>query len=179
MAVETAVGPEGNLLEPTAESARQLALPTPVLTNEELEKIRSLDGKEWSKGLRSATLPMLFHSDGGGAGLRKALEDLRWTASEVIAEGFNIIILSDRGHDAEYAPIPSLLAVAAVHHHLIREGTRTRIGLVVESGEPREVHHFAMLVGYGASAVNPYLAFETIDDLVNQDLVPGPGAAAQ
>ncbi len=179
MAVETAVGPEGNLLEPTPESARQLALPTPVLTNEELEKIRALDGTAASKGLRSATLPMLFDANGGGAGLRKALENLRWTASECIAEGFNLLILSDRGHDAEYAPIPSLLAVAAVHHHLIREGTRTRIGLVVESGEPREVHHFAMLVGYGASAVNPYLAFETIDDLVNQSLVPGPSAAAQ
>ncbi len=179
MAVETAVGPEGNLLEPVPESARQLSLPTPVLTNEELEKIRGLDGGEASKGLKAVTLPMLFHVDGGGAGLRQALEDLRWTTSECIAEGCNIVVLSDRGHDADYAPIPSLLAVAAVHHHLIREGTRTRIGLIVESGEPREVHHFAMLVGYGASAVNPYLAFETIDDLVSQALVPGPSAAAQ
>ena len=122
---------------------------------------------------------MLFRAAGGGAALRKALEDLRWKTSECIAEGYNIIILSDRGHDAEDAPIPSLLAVAAVHHHLIREGTRTRIGLVLESGEPREVHHFSLLVGFGASAVNPYLVFETIHDLVNEGLVPGPAEAAE
>ncbi|BDG04491.1 glutamate synthase large subunit [Anaeromyxobacter oryzae] len=179
MAVETAVGPEGNLLEPTPESARQLALPTPVVRNEELEKIRALDGGLAAKGLRAVTLPILFKASGGGAALRKALEDVRWKVSESIAEGANIIILSDRGHDADDAPIPSLLAVSAVHHHLIREGTRTRIGLVLESGEPREVHHFALLVGYGASAVNPYLAFETIHDQVKQGLIPGPAYEAE
>ncbi|MFT3917605.1 MAG: glutamate synthase large subunit [Anaeromyxobacteraceae bacterium] len=179
MAVETAVGPEGNLLEPGPESCRQLSLPTPVLRNEELEKLRNLDGGIASKGLRSVTLPILFRAKDGGAGLRKALEDLRWKASECIAEGVNIIILSDRGHDAEDAPIPSLLAVAAVHHHLIREGTRTRIGLVLESGEPREVHHFALLVGYGASAINPYLAFETIHDQVALGLIPGSAYEAE
>ncbi len=179
MAVETAVGPEGNLLDPAPESCRQLALPTPVLRNEELEKIRSLDGTPSSRGLRAITLPILFRAKDGGAGLRKALEDLRFKASECIAEGHNIIVLSDRGHDAEDAPIPSLLAVAAVHHHLIREGTRTRIGLVVESGEPREVHHFALLVGYGASAVNPYLTFETIHDQVKLGLIPGPAEDAE
>jgi glutamate synthase (NADPH/NADH) large chain len=179
MAVETSVGPEGNLLEPGPECARQLALPTPVLLNKDLEKIRALDGGHASKGLKAVTLPMLFRASGDGASLRKALEDLRWMTSECIAEGFNIVVLSDRGHDADDAPIPSLLAVAAVHHHLIREGTRTRIGLVIESGEPREVHHFALLVGYGASAVNPYLALETIDDLVKQGLVPGPADAAE
>ncbi len=173
MAVETAVGPEGNLLEPAPESCRQLSLPTPVLRNEELEKIRACDGGAASRGLKTITLPILFRASGGGAALRKALEDLRFKASECIAEGHNIIILSDRGHDADDAPIPSLLAVAAVHHHLIREGTRTRIGLVLESGEPREVHHFALLVGYGASAVNPYLTFETIHDQVNLGLIPG------
>ncbi len=173
MAVETAVGPEGNLLEADPECCRQLSLPTPVLRNEELEKIRACDGGEPSRGLRAITLPILFNASAGGAGLRKALEDLRFKASECIAEGYNIIILSDRGHDADDAPIPSLLAVAAVHHHLIREGTRTRIGLVLESGEPREVHHFALLVGYGASAVNPYLAFETIHDQVKLGLIPG------
>ena len=172
MAVETAVGPEGNLLEPAPESCRQLSLPTPVLRNEELEKIRACDGGAASRGLKTITLPILFRASGGGAALRKALEDLRFKASECIAEGHNIIILSDRGHDADDAPIPSLLAVAAVHHHLIREGTRTRIGLVLESGEPREVHHFALLVGYGASAVNPYLTFETIHDQVNLGLIP-------
>ncbi|HEY6006263.1 MAG TPA: glutamate synthase large subunit, partial [Anaeromyxobacter sp.] len=179
MAVETAVGPEGNLLEPEPESCRQLALPTPVLRNEELEKIRNLDGGQASRGLRAITLPILFRAKDGGAGLRKALEDLRWKASECIAEGTNIIILSDRGHDAEDAPIPSLLATAAVHHHLIREGTRTRIGLVLETGEPREVHHFALLVGYGASAVNPYLAFETIHDQVKLGLIPGTAEDAE
>jgi glutamate synthase (NADPH) large chain len=179
MAVETAVGPEGNLLEASPECARQLALPTPVVRNEELEKLRALDGGAVSKGLKSATLPILFRAKDGGAGLRKALEDLRWKVSECISEGANIIILSDRGHDAEDAPIPSLLAVSAVHHHLIHEGTRTRIGLVLESGEPREVHHFALLVGYGASAVNPYLAFETIHDLVGQGHIPGPAYEAE
>src|SRR5512143_670735 len=179
MAVETAVGPEGNLLEPGPESCRQLSLPTPVLRNEEREKIRHCDGGQASRGLKTITLPILFRASGGGAALRRALEDLRFKASECIAEGYNIIVLSDRGHDAEDAPIPSLLAVAAVHHHLIREGTRTRIGLVLESGEPREVHHFALLIGYGASAVNPYLAFETIHDLVRQGLVPGPAEEAE
>jgi glutamate synthase (ferredoxin) len=173
MAAETAVGPEGNLLEPGPESARQLALPSPVLRNEDLEKIRNLDGGKASKGLKAVTLPMLFEARAGGHGLRKAIDDLRTRTSECIAEGFNIIILSDRGHDADNAPIPSLLAVAAVHHHLIREGTRTRIGLVLESGEPREVHHFSLLIGFGASAVNPYLAFETIHDLCRLGLVPG------
>jgi glutamate synthase (NADPH) large chain len=179
MAVETAVGPEGNLLEPGPDACRQLSLPTPVLRNEELEKIRGLDGGQASKGLKAITLPILFRAKDGGAGLRKALEDLRFKASECIAEGYEIIVLSDRGHDAEDAPIPSLLAVSAVHHHLIREGTRTRIGLVLESGEPREVHHFALLVAYGASAVNPYLAFETIHDQVKLGLIPGAAAEAE
>jgi glutamate synthase (NADPH/NADH) large chain len=179
MAVETAVGPEGNLLEPGPEAARQLSLPSPVIRNEDLEKMRALDGGPGSKGLRAITLPILFRAAEGGAALRRALEDLRWKASECIAEGYNLLILSDRGHDAENAPIPSLLAVAAVQHHLIREGTRTRCGLVLESGEPREVHHFALLIGYGASAVNPYLVFETIHDQVKLGMIPGPAAEAE
>jgi glutamate synthase (ferredoxin) len=179
MAVETAVGPEGNLLEARPESARQLALPSPVIRNEELERIRGLDGGPGAKGLKAITLPTLFKASAGGAGLRKALEDLRWRVSECIAEGYNIIILSDRGLDATEAPIPSLLAVSAVQHHLIKEGTRTRCGLVLESGEPREVHHFALLTGYGASAVNPYLAFETIHDQVKLGMIPGTAAEAE
>ena len=115
----------------------------------------------------------------GGAGLRKAIENMQVQASEAIAEGHNLLIISDRGHDEWDAPIPALLAVSAVHHHLLREGTRTRVGIVVESGEPREVHHFALLIGYGASAVNPYLAFETIHDQVRQGLIPGPAAKAE
>jgi len=179
MSSETSVGPEGNLLEPGPESCRQLALPSPTLTNEELERIRGLDGGQRSKGLRAMTLPILFNPEGDGAGLRKALEDLRWKISECIAEGYNIIILSDRGHDETHAPIPSLLAVSAVQHHLIREGTRTRCGIIVESGEPREVHHFALLVGFGASAINPYLAFETVRDQVSLGLIPGPASKAE
>ena len=179
MAVETAIGPEGNLLEAAPASAHQLSLPTPVLRNAELERFRNLDGKEGSHGFNSITLPMLFKVADGGAGLRKAIEDLRWSTSEAIAEGRNIIILSDRGHDETYAPIPALLAVAAVQHHLLREGTRTRVGIVLETGEPREVHHFALLIGYGASAVNPYLAFETIHDQIRLEMVKGPPEAAE
>ena len=176
MMTEAALGPEANLLEPGPESCRQLELPSPILSNDELERIRALDGQG---GLRSVTLPILFNPRDDGKGLRKALEDLRWTVSECLAEGYNCIILSDRGHDADRAPIPSLLACSAVQHHLIREGTRTRCSLLLETGEPREVHHFALLIGYGASAINPYLAFETAHDLVAHDLIAGPPAAAE
>jgi len=179
MASETSIGPEGNLLEPGPECCRQLALPAPILTNDELARIRALDGGPGTNGLKAVKLPTLFDPKGDGAALRRALEDLRWKASECIAEGFNLLVLSDRGHDADSAPIPSLLAVAAVHHHLIREGTRTRCSLIVESGEPREMHHFALLMGYGASAVNPYLAFEAVHDLVKQDLLSGTAAEAE
>ena len=179
MAVETATGPEGNLLEPTPASAHQIALPTPVLRNDELEKLRHLDGKSGSHGFKSITLPMVFKVRDGGAGLRKAIEDLRESVSEAIAEGHNIIILSDRGHDEAFAPIPALLATAAVQHHLLREGTRTKVGIVLETGSPREVHHFALLIGYGASAVNPYLAFETIHDQIRLGMIKGPPDAAE
>ena len=137
-------GPEGNLLEPDPESAHQLELPSPVLSNEELEKIRNLSTGD-PHGFKTITLPIVYRVADGGAGLRKAIEQLRDRCSEAIAEGHNIIILSDRGHDADEAPIPALLAVSAVHHHLVRSGTRTLVGLVLESGEPREVHHFALL----------------------------------
>ncbi|HSB18473.1 MAG TPA: glutamate synthase large subunit [Anaeromyxobacteraceae bacterium] len=179
MGVETATGPEGNLLEARPESCHQLALPTPVLDNVQLEKIRHLEGRNGSHGFKSITLPMLFKVNDGGAGLRKAVEDLRNSCSEAIAEGHNVIILSDRGHNEEDAPIPALLAMAAVQHHLLAEGTRTRVGVVLESGEPREVHHFALLVGYGASAVNPYLAFETIHDQIKLGMVKGPPDVAE
>ncbi len=179
MSSETSIGPEANLLEAGPECCRQLALPSPILTNDELARIRSLDGGPASRALRTIKLPTLFNPKGDGAGLRSALEDLRWKVSECIAEGFNLIVLSDRGHDAEAAPIPSLLAVSAVHHHLIREGTRTRCSLIVESGEPREVHQFALLMGYGASAINPYLAFETVHEQVKEGMIPGPAADAE
>jgi len=178
MATEMAIGPEGNLLEPDPTAAHQLELPSPVLSNEELEKIRHLSTGD-PHGFKTLTLPILYQVADGGAGLRKAIEALRDRASEAIAEGHNVIILSDRGHNAEEAPIPALLAVSAVHHHLVRAGTRTLVGLVLESGEPREVHHFALLIGYGASAVNPYLAFETVHDQVRLGMIAGAAELAE
>ena len=177
-ATEMAIGPEGNLLEPEPTAAHQLELPSPVLSNEELEKIRHLSTGD-PHGFKTITLPILYQVADGGAGLRKAIEAIRDRASEAIAEGHNIVILSDRGHNAEEAPIPALLAVSAVHHHLVRAGTRTLAGLVLESGEPREVHHFALLLGYGASAVNPYLAFETVHDQVRLGMIAGDAELAE
>ena len=179
MATETSIGPEDDLLEPGPRAALQLALPSPVLSNVELEKIRALDGGPAARGFRSITLPILFRTSENGQGLRRAIEEVRQRASEAIAEGHNLVILSDRGHDETDAPIPALLAVSAVHHHLVRAGTRTRVGLVLESGEPREAHHFCLLIGYGASAINPYLAFETIDDQVRLGMIDGPTATAE
>jgi glutamate synthase (NADPH/NADH) large chain len=179
MATERSIGPEDNLLEPGPDAAHQLSIPAPVLSNRELEQIRALDGGPASHGFRAITLPILFKVAENGAGLRRAIEDLRRQASEAIAEGYNQVILSDRGHGETDAPIPALLAVASVHHHLVRAGTRGRVGLVLESGEPREAHHFCLLIGYGASAINPYLAFETIDDQVRLGMIPGPTADAE
>src|SRR5262250_3287638 len=115
---------------------------------------------------------MVYEVSEGGRGLENALSDLCRQASAAISSGYQIVILSDRDVGSEMAAIPALLAVSAVHHHLIREGTRTQVGLVVESGEPREVMHFALLIGYGASAINPYLAFETLADMHKQNLLP-------
>ncbi len=126
-----------------------------------------------SPHFQSVTLPILFKASEGGQGLETALEELCAKASRAIADGKQFIILSDRGINKDLAPIPALLAVSAVHHHLIRKGTRTRVGLVLESGEPREVHHFALLIGYGAGAINPYLAFETLDDMIRQGILTG------
>jgi glutamate synthase (ferredoxin) len=162
MSTDTTIGPERNLLDPLPESCRHIKLKSPILTNEELEKLRRLEN--W-KGFTSRTLNALYRAKDDGPGLEIAMQLLASAASQAVADGVNLLILSDRGVDAENAPIPALLAVAGVHHHLIREGTRSRVALVVESGEPREVHHFAMLLGYGAAAINPYLAFETISDL--------------
>ena len=163
----TTIGPEGNLLDPQPESCRQIRLKGPVLSNEEFERLRHID----RPGFKSITLPILFNVNDGGQGLEKALDNLFAKASQAIREGHNILILSDRGLDHDHAAIPALLAVAGMHHHLIREGTRTRVGLVLESGEPREVHHFALLIGYGAGAINPYLAFETLDDMIRQGIL--------
>ena len=168
-ATETAIGSERNLLKPSPEHARLIELKSPILTNEEFAKLKHLD----LPGFKSATLPILFKVTDGTAGLEKAMDDLCGKVNQAIQDGNNVVVLTDRGVNREWAPIPSLLAVAGVHHHLIREGTRTRVGLVLESGEPREVHHFALLIGYGCGAINPYLAFETLDDMLRQGLLTG------
>jgi glutamate synthase (ferredoxin) len=165
---ETMVGPRGSLLQPAPQSCALIKLKYPVLTNEELEKLRRVEGKTF----KSATLPILFSAADGTRGLEAALDKLFAAADQAIAGGANIVILSDRGVDAQHAPIPALLAVSGLHHHLIRAGTRGKVGLVLESGEPREVHHFALLIGYGCSAINPYVAFETLDDMIREGLLP-------
>jgi glutamate synthase (ferredoxin) len=167
MSMDTAIGAEYNLLEPTPRSARQIALKTPIIHNDELDKLRVLNG-QGPGGFKSITLPILYKVYDGAAGLEQAMEELFQKASTAIAEQTDFLILSDRGVNRDFAAIPALLAVAGLHHHLIREGTRTKVGLVLESGEPREVHHFALLIGYGAGAINPYLAFETLDDMIRQ-----------
>ena len=165
----TTIGSERNLLKPKPASCNLIELNSPILTNEEFAKLKFIN----HAGFKSATFPILFKAADGEAGLVKAMEDLCSRASSAIEAGANILILSDRGVDQEMAPIPALLAVAGLHHHLIREGTRTRVGLVLESGEPREVHHYSLLIGYGAGAINPYVAFETIGDMVRQGLLTG------
>jgi glutamate synthase domain-containing protein 2/glutamate synthase domain-containing protein 1/glutamate synthase domain-containing protein 3 len=165
---EIMVGGEGNLLEPTPESARLVKMHYPILTDEELEKLRHIN----QPGFRSVALPILFKAADGAKGLEAALATVFQAADQAIADGVNIVILSDRGISAALAPIPALLAVAGLHHHLIRRGTRTKIGLILESGEPREVHHFAVLIGYGCTAINPYLAYESLDDLIREKLLP-------
>ncbi len=159
---ETTIGAEDNLFEESPRHCRQLQLQQPILTNEELERIKRLN----VEGLRTITLPALYRVADGEGGLRSALDTLCKGASDAIESGYTIIVLSDRGVNADFAAIPALLATGAVHHHLIREGTRTRAGLVVESGEPREAMHFCLLVGYGAGAVNPYLAYATMAGMI-------------
>ena len=167
----TTTGPEGNLLDPRPVSCRQIRLGSPVLSMEDVERLRALDG---ANGHRSVTVPMLFSPRGGGDALREALDRMFAEADAAIAAGATMLILSDRNVDAERAPIPALLATSAVHHHLIRAGTRTLVGMVIESGEPREVHHVAVLIGYGASAVCPYLAYESIDAGIDEGLFDDP-----
>ena len=165
--VSTPIGPESNLLEPTAASCRRIRLETPVVNNEDLAKIRHLD----LQGLRARTITALYPIAEGLEGLESALERVFKETDRAVDEGYAFVILSDRGMDENNAPIPSLLATAGTHHHLVRNGRRMRVGLVVESGEPREVHHFATLLGYGADAINPYLAFETLFDLLQEGVV--------
>ncbi len=164
----TTVGSEGNLLNETADQCRLLRLEAPVISNAETAKIKALD----APGVRSRTLSILFPRSEGAAGMERRLKELRAEATKAIEEGVAILVLSDRGVNYDSIAIPSLLAVSNVHHHLIREGTRTHCGIVIETGEAREVHHFALLTAYGAGAVNPYLALATLDDMLAQRYLP-------
>src|SRR5258705_6587370 len=168
MSLNSYIGSEGNILEETPKNCHTLKLRHPVISNWRLEKLRRVS---WGDFL-AASLPMLFRVNEGEDQLEKAIETLCRSASQAIKSGYTLLILSDRGVDERYAPIPSLLALSAVHNHLIREKTRNQVALVVESGEPREVMHFALLLGYGASAVNPYLAIETLEDLASRGRLP-------
>ncbi|MFN5756510.1 MAG: glutamate synthase central domain-containing protein, partial [Planctomycetia bacterium] len=165
----TTIGCEGNLLDSKPEQARLLRLETPVITNAECARVKSLN----QPGLVSKTISMLFPAADGAAGMRKRLDRIRAEASKAVTDGATIVVLSDRGVCREQAAVPALLATAGVHHHLVREGTRTRCGLVIETGEAREVQHFALLTGYGAGAVNPSVAFATIDQMQAEKIIAG------
>ncbi|MDA8429656.1 MAG: glutamate synthase large subunit [Geobacteraceae bacterium] len=164
----TLIGSEANLLQPDAGSARMIKLDHPLLCNEQFDKLRQIS----LPGFKAAGLSLLFPATNGTDGLEKALDALFAAADKAVEEGNTILILSDRGLDRTHAAIPALLAVAGLHHHLIRSATRTRVSLILESGEPREVHHFAVLLGYGANAINPYLAFESLDDMIQLGMLP-------
>src|SRR5580658_6851795 len=168
MSLTSYIGNERNILAETPEHCHTLKLPHPLLTNRDLEKLRRVSAGD----LLANTLPMLFRVAGGEKELERALDGLCRRASLAVRSGYSLLILTDRGMDEEYAPIPSLLALSAVHHHLVREGTRTQVALIIESGEPREVMHFCLLIGYGASAVNPYLAIETLEDQAARGHLP-------
>ncbi|MCZ0729352.1 glutamate synthase large subunit [Mycolicibacterium iranicum] len=171
------VGPEGDLLNPNADSCRQIVLSNPILRNAELSKLICVDPdheiRGHKHGLRAAVIRCLYPVNRGGQGLKEALDNVRAKVSSAIREGARIIVLSDRESDESMAPIPSLLSVSAVHHHLVRDRTRTQVGLVVEAGDAREVHHMAALVGFGAAAINPYMAFESIEDMVDRGVITG------
>jgi glutamate synthase domain-containing protein 2/glutamate synthase domain-containing protein 1/glutamate synthase domain-containing protein 3 len=168
MSLISYIGTERNILDEAPENCHTLKLPHPILTNRDLEKLRRIS----SGDLLATTLPALFRAEDGEAGLKHSLDDLSARAAHAVHSGYTLLILSDRGVDPTYAPIPSLLAMAAVHNRLVREKTRTQVALIIESGEPREVMHFALLIGYGASAINPYLAIETLHDLKRRGLLP-------
>jgi glutamate synthase (NADPH/NADH) large chain len=169
-AIGTSVGPEANLLAPGPDSCRQLVLPFPIIDNDDLAKIIHINDDNTHPHLAAVVISGLYRVADGGAGLRSALDDVRAEVTEAIINGARIIVLSDRNSDEVYAPIPSLLLTSAVHHHLIREKRRTQVGMVVECGDAREVHHMALLVGFGAGAINPYLAFETVENIISNDM---------
>jgi glutamate synthase (NADPH/NADH) large chain len=171
------IGPDVNLLAEVPEAANKIVLPFPVLANDELAKVAA-----GTPTLPAVTVRGLYEVDGGGAALTEAITRVRAEVVAAIEGGARIVLLTDRGSDATHAPIPSLLLTAAVHHHLVRERLRTKVGLVVETGDCREVHHAALLIGYGAGAINPYLAMETVEDLFTAGRLPtvaDPAAAAR
>ena len=168
-ASETYIGSEQNLFDESPEHCRQLRLPQPILTNREIEQVKRLD----QPGLKARTLSIVFERAAGRNGLQDAMDRLVREASQAVEDGCTILVLSDRAVDADHIPIPSLLAVSGVHHHLIRAGERMRVGIALETGEPREVHHFAVLLGYGAGAINPYLALETVEGLCRDGSLNG------
>ncbi|KQZ69945.1 glutamate synthase [Nocardioides sp. Root151] len=162
------IGPESNLLEPTPASCRQVVLPFPVIDNDDLAKIRHINRDGDMPGFITHVSRGLYEVEGGGAAMAARIDEICQEVSDAIADGARIIVLSDRHSTAELAPIPSLLLTGAVHHHLVREKTRTQVGLLIEAGDVRETHHVALLVGYGAAAVNPYLAMESVEDLARE-----------
>jgi hypothetical protein len=166
MSLTSYIGPQGNLFQQVDEDRRFIKLSTPILTNTQLEKLRGVR----ELGFRSTTIEILFDARKKGA-MREALEAVVRRAEEAVESGDQVLILSTRGIGRHKAPIPTLLATSAVHQHLVKRGIRTQCGLVVETGEAREVHHFATLIGYGANAINPYLAFETIEDMRRRKLI--------
>ena len=168
MSLISYIGTERNILDEAPENCHTLKLPHPILTNRDLEKLRRVS----SGDLLATTLPALFRAEDGEKGLQRALDELSARAAHAVSSGYTLLIISDRGVDSTFAPIPSLLAMAAVHHRLVKEKTRTQVALIIESGEPREVMHFALLIGYGASAINPYLAIESLHDLKHRGLLP-------
>ncbi len=167
--MQTLIGPGGNLLVPGPDNARQVEVDSPILTNDELASLKHFD----APGFKSVVLPTVFDVELGSGGLSLAMNLLCRQASKAVADGATMLVLSDRGVDEAHAPVPSLMAVAGVHHHLVREGTRTKTALLVETGEAREVHHFALLLGYGASAINPYLVFDILADMVSRGSLTG------
>ncbi|HET8599358.1 MAG TPA: glutamate synthase large subunit [Segeticoccus sp.] len=175
-ALGTSVGPEGNALEATPEHCRQVMLPFPVIDNDELAKIVHINADDDLPEFATHVVRGLYEVDGGAAALERRLRDICADVSRAIADGAQFVVLSDRDSDRDHAPIPSLLLCAAVHHHLIREQTRTRVGLIVEAGDVREVHHVALLIGYGAAAINPYLAMESVEQLVRAGDLEGVSA---
>ena len=167
----SSIGPEGNVLDATPAHARQVVLPFPVIDNDELAKIVHINADGDLPGYSTVVVKGTYDVHGGEDALRARLHEIFAEVSAAISDGARFVVLSDRDSDRDLAPIPSLLLTSAVHHHLIREKTRTQVGLVVEAGDVREVHHVALLVGYGAAAINPYLAMETVEDMVRHGAI--------